>query len=158
MIQYQSLINLLNACLKRYILSDLLKVSNVGEDLTSLGSPFHSLGAAILKDWSANVFLSVLCSCNHLYMSLEQRPGLFCQCKTIISLRYCGASPLRHLKVSVAILCCILCQTGHQCRWYIALLGLSILPLPRISFVAIFWIRWNLSSSQSRRPMNNALP
>ena len=82
--------------------------------LKSIGSSFHTVGAAWQKHLSPNVTYLVLKTFKRsLSDDLRFLDGLY---SSIRSQRYGGASPFKHLKTSMAILKLILNLTGSQWR------------------------------------------
>ena len=100
--------------LKMWVLRPCLKASTDGDSLKLRGSWFQSLGAENLRAVLPTRLREFITT--SLVVSeadLRALPGTYLVKR---SLRYCGASPLRHLKTNTRHLKCTLQRTGSQCK------------------------------------------
>ena len=80
------------------------------ESVRATGKPFHTVGAVILKALHAEELGTA-----SLFM-VEERSDLVGWYLWMIEARYAGCCDESTLKVCVAILKAILCETGSQCK------------------------------------------
>ena len=86
-----------NAVQNRYVLSNPLNLSRLLVFLMLVGSLFHSVSAACLKDLAANVVCLTVGILSMTPMLLDLMFSLFCSLTEISSCGYLGAKLLMHL-------------------------------------------------------------
>ena len=134
-----------------------LKDARVCMFLISAGRLFHSFGAADWKARSPSVGRHRALAGTNRVAFLDRRLYLDWAAKAIRSIRYCGASPQRHLNVDSTILNSILYLMDNQ--WRSSKMGViwqkrGVLVT---SLAAAFWTLWSLLMWIVGRPYKRLL-